>query len=248
MAKTSQRARRNSHLYLPSAFDLFKPSKNIVLNNIWIFAPLYAVTLLFWIHNWVFAPGANQKYYWWQHSDGFNTGWPGGPVPSYFTFTVIGFSIFWLIVTLAAGTIAQIMSQAAQLEGAQRRKLDYGKLWQTVREIGWRMLGLYIAMFFVIGIGFILLIIPGFFMIRRYMLAPYVMIDERLGIIDSMDKSAALSKINTGSVWGIIGVMFLIGLLNIIPIIGGLLSFAVGGLYSVAPAMRYLQLKRLDSK
>lgn len=245
MARTSQRARRSSHLYLPGAFDLFQPSKKMVLDNIWIFGPLYAVTLLFWIHNWIFAPGVNQKYYWWQHSDGFNTGWPGGPVPSYFTFTLIGFSIFWIIVTLAVGTIAQIMSQKAQLEAVQRRKLDYGKLWQVVREIGWRMLGLYIAMFVVIVVGFILLVIPGFFMIRRYLLAPYVMIDQRLGIIDSMDKSAELSKKDTGSVWGIIGVLFLIGLLNIIPLIGGLLAFVVGGLYSVAPAMRYMQLKHL---
>ena len=71
------------------------------------------------------------------------------------------------------------------------------------------------------------------------------MLDEKLGVRDSMHRSAELSKLNPGSVWGIIGVMLLIGLVNIIPILGGLASFALGGLYSVAPALRYQQLKKL---
>jgi hypothetical protein len=60
-----------------------------------------------------------------------------------------------------------------------------------------------------------------------------------------MDQSAALSKANTGAIWGVIGVMFLIGLANIVPIIGGLIAFIFGALYSVAPALRYQQLKKL---
>jgi uncharacterized membrane protein len=91
----------------------------------------------------------------------------------------------------------------------------------------------------------ILLVIPGLIMIRRYFLAPYVMLDKKVGIREAMDQSAELSKINTGSVWGIIGVSFLIALVNVIPIIGGLASFSLGALYSVAPAMRYLQLKKI---
>ncbi len=245
MARTSSRARHSSHLYLPGAFDLFTPSKELVLKNIWIFGPLYAVSLLFYIHNWIYSPTAFQKYPWWEHSDGFSAGWPGSPLPTYMTFAVVGFSVIWLLITLAVGAIAQIMSQEAQLEAVRRRRLDYGKLWATVREIGWRMLGLYIAMFVIIAVGFILLIVPGLIMVRRYLLAPYVMLDERGSIRESLAKSAELSRINTGSVWGIMGVMFLIGLLNIIPLIGGLLSFALGGLYSVAPAMRYGQLKKL---
>jgi hypothetical protein len=222
MAKTSKRARRTSTFYLPGAFDLFTTSKDIVLKNIWIFGPLYAVPLIFWIHSWIWSPLPTQKTHWWYNADGFSSGWPGGPVPTYFTFLVIGFSIFWALLIMGVGTIAQIMAQEAQLEGAEHKTIDFNNLWKVTKELGWRMLGLYILVGLVVLVGFILLIIPGLIMIRRYLLAPYVMLDKKVGISEAM-----------------------IGLLNVIPIIGGLTSFIVGSLYSVAPALRYTQLKKL---
>jgi hypothetical protein len=245
MARTSRRARRNSPLYLPSAFDLFTPSKELVLKHIWIFGPLYAVPLIFYIHSWMWAPLPNQHVSFWHNADGFSSGWPGGTLPSYLTFMTVGFSLLWFVIILAAGTIAQIMSQAAQLRASQDHELDYRHLWQTVREQGWQLFGLYIVTALIILVGLILLIVPGLIFIRRYFLAPYVMIDKKLGIADSLSESAALTKVNTGSVWGVIGVMFLIGLLNILPYIGGLAAFGFGVLYSVAPALRYQQLKKL---
>lgn len=244
MARTNTRARRNSPLYLPSAFDLFKPSKNLVLKHIWIFGPLYAVPFIFWLHSWLWSPRPNQHVSWWHGADGFSAGWPGAPLPTYSTFLVVGFSLLWLVLILVVGTIVQIMSQQAQLEASQRRRISFEQLWPVVQRRGWRLVGLYIVVSLVVFVGLLLLIIPGLIMIRRYFLAPYVMLDKDTGIRESMDQSAALSKINTGSIWGIIGVMFLIGMINLIPIIGGLVSFALGSLYSVAPALRYQQLKR----
>lgn len=245
MARTNNRARRTSHLYMPSAFDLFTPSKEIVLKNIWIFGPLYAVPFIFWIHSWIWSPLPNQHIGLWQHANGFSSGWPGGPWPSYFTFLVVGFSLLWLLIIGVGGTIAQIMSQQAQLDAAQGKNLHFHDLWQTVKELGWRLLGLYIVMGLIITVGLILLIIPGLFFLRRYILAPYVMLDRKLSIRESLNESAELSQANTGAVWGVIGVMFLIGLINIVPVLGGLVSFMIGSLYSVAPAIRYQQLKKL---
>jgi hypothetical protein len=245
MARTKNRARRTSHLYLPSAFDLFTPSKDIVLKNIWIFGPLYAVLFVFFAHSWLWSPPAGQHVRLWQHSDGFSSGWLGGPLPAYFTFLAVGFSLLWLALTLVVGTTAQIMSQAAQLDAVEDKHLDFQNLWQVVKTKGWRLLGLYIVMSLIIGLGFVLLFIPGLFMIRRYIMAPYVMIDKNTGIQESLTKSAAISLKNTGAVWGIIGVLFLIGLVNIIPYFGGLAAFVLGSLYSVAPALRYQQLKKL---
>jgi hypothetical protein len=245
MARTSKRARKSSPLHLPGAFDLFTPSKELVLKNIWIFGPLYAVPFIFWIHSWIWSPLPNQPVHWWQHSRGFSSGWPGGPLPTYGTFLVVGFSILWFVIIGALGTIAQIMSQAAQLEAAEGRHLDFHNLWAVVKDRGWRMFGLYIVTGLIVLVGLILLIIPGLIMIRRYFLAPYVMLDKNVGIREALDRSAELSKVNTGSIWGILGVMLLIGMVNIIPILGGLVSFALGSLYSVAPALRYEQLKKL---
>lgn len=245
MARTNSRARRTSHLYLPSAFDLFASSKEIVMNNLWIFAPLYATSFIFYVHSWIWQPLQGQHIHLWQHVDGFSSAWLGSPLPAYFTFLVVGFSLLWLVLTLTLGTIAQIMSHAAQLDASENKHLDFQNLWQVVRRQGWRLLGLYIVMALIFLIGFALLFVPGLFMVRRYLLAPYVMIDKGTGIQESLAQSADMSKRNTGAIWGIIGVMFLIGLVNIIPYFGGLAAFVLGSLYSVAPALRYQQLKKL---
>jgi len=85
-------------------------------------------------------------------------------------------------------------------------------------------------------------------MIRRYYLAPYAMIDRNCGIKEAMERSAAMSKPYSGSIWGIIGVMILISLVGIVPLIGWLASLILGMLYVVAPALRYQQLKRLAAQ
>jgi hypothetical protein len=239
------RARKSSPLYLPSAFELFTPSKDIVLNNIWIFGPLYAVPFIFWVHSWIWSPLPNQHVRLWQHADGFSSGWVGSPLPTNLTFMVVGLSVLWFLLITVIGTIVQIMTQAAQLEGAQGRHLDFENLWQSVKKFGWRLVGLYIVTGLIILVGLLLLIVPGLIMIRRYYLSAYAMLDKDLGIREALDESARLSKKNTGAVWGVLGVMLLIGFINIIPIIGSLLSFVFGGLYSIAPAIRYEQLKKL---
>lgn len=246
--RTSSRPRQGSVFNLPSAFDLFTPSKNLILKNIWIFGPLYAVPLIFWIHNWIWSPSPAQSvHHWWDSSGSFSSAWPGAPVPTYSTYTVVGFSLLWLLIVMVVGTIVQIMSQAAQLDAAENKSLTFDKLWQVVKDKGWRLLGLYIVTSLIVLVGFILFIVPGLFMIRRYFLAGYVMIDEDVSINEAMDKSAKLSLLNTGAIWGVMGVMILIALVNILPVVGGLASFALGSLYSVAPALRYQQLKKLAS-
>ncbi|MBX4190665.1 hypothetical protein KW794_01115 [Candidatus Saccharibacteria bacterium] len=245
MARASKRARRTSAFYMPGAFDLFTPSKELVLKNIWIFGPLYALSLVFYIHSWIWSPLPNQPVSWWHHADGFSSAWPGSPLPIHITFLSVGFSVLWLLIIMLIGTIVQIMSNAAQLVAAEGKRLDFNNLWQIVKELGWRMWGLYLLTGLIVFVGLVLLIVPGLIFIRRYFLAPYVMLDKKTDIMESLNMSASLSKANTGAVWGVIGVMFLIGLLNILPYIGGLAAFVIGALYSVAPALRYQQLKKL---
>lgn len=235
-----RRARRTSPLYLPSAFDLFKPSKDLVLKYIEVFGVLYILPFIFWIHSWMNTPAHGGNY--WARGSDANYGWTW---PGSWSATAIGFSIFWLLVTFVIGTAIQMMMQQAQLDAAEGRKPDLGRSWRTVKGLGWRLFGLYIAMAIVIGIGLILLIIPGLFAIRRYMLAPYVMLDKKCSIEKALADSHKLSLVNTGAVWGLMGVLFLIGLIGILPLIGSLASFIIGALYSVAPAIRYQQLKKL---
>ncbi len=238
MSRTSRRGRKNSPLYLPSAFDLFNPSKELVLKNIWIFGPLYAVFFVFYIHSWIWTPKPGQDEHLWQNTHGFSTAWSGAPLPTYLTFMAVGLSIMWFIIIFFIGTSAQIMSQRAQLDAAAGKPLHFKHLFAPVREIGWRMLGLYIVVTLAVIFSF-------FILARRYLLAPYIMLEKKTGILQSMKISSEISGRNPRAVWGVIGVMLLIGLVNIIPIAGGLISFVIGGLYSVAPALRYQQLRKL---
>jgi hypothetical protein len=243
-----RRTRRGSPLHITPSFDLFSKSKLLVQDNLRIFLPLYVLPLIFIIHSWIWspAPGSHQSSFWADYS------WFGNPfsssVPVYFWYGLVGISIIWTLFVIAAGTAVQIMAQQAQLEVAEGRKLiGFQPLWDIVKEMVWRMLGLYLLTGLYVLVGFILLIVPGLIMLRRYFLAPYVMLDKKCSIKEAMDTSAEISKPYSGYVWGVIGVIFLIGLINIIPFIGWIISFIVGMFYSVAPALRYEELKKLSS-
>jgi uncharacterized membrane protein len=220
------RARLGSPLRLKGSFELFGQSRKLVQKNIWIFAPLFALPLVFSFHSWEFGSGLSAS-----------------AVPSYMWYGFVGFSFLWLVFVLAVGTVVQIMSQEAQLEATEGRPLDFIRLWGVVKETAWPMFGLYLLIGLYVFVGLILFIIPGLIMLRRYFLAPYVLLDTRCGVKEAMERSAEMSKPYSKYIWGVIGVMFLIGLFNVIPGVGWLVAFILGMYYSVAPALRYQELK-----
>jgi len=236
------RARKSSPLYLPSAFDLFKPSKELFMKHFEVFGVLFIVPFILWIHGWIFTPAGSG--HWWQRGSDANNSFT---YPNNYFDAAIGASVLWILFSLVLGTVIQIMTQDAQLKAAAGKKLTLSDLWQTVKTLWLKMVLTYIAFGLIVVVGFILLIVPGLFMIRRYMFAPYVMLEARgkIGIKEALDKSAELGLQNTRAVWGIIGVSFLISFCGILPIIGSLVSFVLGALYSIAPAIRYQQLKKL---
>ena len=245
------RARRSSPLYLPSALELFKPSRDIITNNFGIFGPLFIIPLIFWLHSWVWIP-ATGGHYWFRFSD---ASYSLSAFPAAYFDAFVGFSILWLIITVAFGTLVQIMLQRAQLDAVEHKKSTLSHLWAVAKQFAPKMFGLYAVLGILIGGGvllgltvsivFYLLCIPGLIMLRRYIFAPYVMLERKCGIVDAMAGSATLSNLNRGAVWGVIGVLAIIGLIGLVPIVGSIASFTLGVLYSAAPAIRYQQLKKL---
>lgn len=242
------RARRGSPLRLTPSFDLFKPSYALVRKNIWIFGTLYFVPLIFWVHSWIWTSPSTTNHAWFGRFYGHSTlsaSWGSSPF-SNLPDTFVGFSILWFLIIIIGGTIAQLMTVIADYEASQDKEITFGGLWASTKEIGWRLIGLYIVVALVVFVGLILLIVPGLIMIRRYFLAPYVMIDKRCGIREALDRSADISKPHSGYIWGIIGVTILISMIGIIPLIGSIVAFVMGMFYSVAPALRYQELKKLS--
>jgi len=242
---------------MPSAFELFTPSKELVLKNIWIFGPLYAVTLIFGIHDWIWTPARGNFF---ARHNTFNFASPGNPLPSFDLSFFISSSLIWFLFVAVMGMAVSVMSLSAQLDAVEGRPLDFQHLWKDFKRYWFRILILY-AIFSVLVVIFVwmfffglllfvlaglLAIVLAFLVISRYFLTPYVIIDQDAGISQALSESASLSARNPGAIWGVIGVMFLISLVSVVPYIGGLLAFVLGSLYSLAPAMRYHQLKRMS--
>ncbi|MGH7195544.1 MAG: hypothetical protein ACREGA_02080 [Candidatus Saccharimonadales bacterium] len=107
----------------------------------------------------------------------------------------------------------------------------------------WRILGLRIAVFVIVAIGFILLIVPGVILLRRYYLANYYLIDQDLSIAESMRKSADESKPVSGYVYGTIGVTLVFALIAgvVSSILGaaGIIGTLISYVYLFAAALRY---------
>jgi hypothetical protein len=241
-----QRARAGSPLYLHTAPELFGKSRRVVWKNIWVFAPLNLLPFIYTFHAWVWTPALgshNGEHHWTRYSwlgSGFSSS-----LPQYAWYSIVGFSLMWLLFVLTIGTLIQIMTQEAQLQAAEDRPLYFGRLFSAAKDIFIRMFGLYIVMAVIIGVGLAFFIIPGLYFLRRYFLAPYVMMNTQCSIREALERSTELSNKDPRSIWSIIGVMVLIGLFNIFPFVGWMISFVLGMLFSAAPALRYRELKRL---
>lgn len=133
----------------------------------------------------------------------------------------------------------------ANLNFAKNKTPSLRKIWEDTKP---KIVDIFLAQFLagliVIG-GFILLIVPGFFMIRRYYLVAYFVADKGLSPKEALKKCKEQSVKASGYIWGMFGVMILLSLTGIVPFIGGIISTILGIMYGVAPALRYLEIKDL---
>jgi hypothetical protein len=158
---------------------------------------------------------------------------------------ILGISAGIAVIFMVIGAVLQVMELRLTLDVARGNKTDAGKLWEFTRQRFFRLLGLgLVAGLFIVG-GLILLIVPGIILITRYFFAPYVMIDENLGIRDSLKRSTELSEGMWGPIWSVIGVTILLALVpSFFGKVGAFIATLLAIAYSVAPALRYLEVKK----
>lgn len=206
----------------PSAFALFKPSIDAVLVNIWTFLALFLLPIAGVV---LAAIGV-----------GAISAADGGSVAALMIGLLIGAVVVAVLVVSPAMPYVQLMSvQGKQVSIEEALRAGLSKFW--------RFYGLTLLTGLIIFGGFLLLVVPGLFMIRRYILAPYYLFDRDLGVLDAMKQSAAESKRFSGAVWGLIGVIFLIGATSIVPLLF-LVTAALQVAYYCAPAVRYIQVRK----
>lgn len=94
----------------------------------------------------------------------------------------------------------------------------------------WKYLWLSILMGLAIGIGLILVIIPGIILAVRLSFAPIIIVDTKMGAITSMKESWAITQ---GSFWKLLWFWVVITLLNVI----GIIPFGLGLLITIPMSM-----------
>lgn len=94
---------------------------------------------------------------------------------------------FILQIFVGMGTIALYLRAHDDVTLAQIKDL-----WHPAPFV--RYLGLSLLLLVILGIGFVLLIIPGIILSIMFQFAPYLVIDKGLGPIEALKESARLTK------------------------------------------------------
>jgi hypothetical protein len=79
----------------------------------------------------------------------------------------------------------------------------YRKSWQYIG----RIIAFTVIFSVIIFIGFLLLIVPGLILLRRYILTTFYIVDQNMTIRQAMKQSAMQTKPVAGYVWGTLGVV-----------------------------------------
>lgn len=208
----------------PGAFELFKPSWEAVKRNLITFIELILVPVL--VAFIISLPS-------WRHAN-MASNVINGPL-------FLRDGIAGLISLLFAPALAY-----TQLQSVRGKTVDFMQALKASVKFFWRFIGLIIVMGIVIFVGFILFIVPGLFMLRRYILAPYYLIDGDMKVFEAMRASAADSKTYSSAIWGLIGVEILCAVVGVVPLIGWIVGAILSIAYYCAPAVRYTQVKKVS--
>ncbi len=159
---------------------------------------------------------------WWQFFIQFsacrrNLGWP---------FTAIGFLLVLVAFWLLFGLMRIAFDFYDHAESRFERLFSQGEL---------LLRGLLLSFFygFLIGFGFVALIIPGIYLMCRYALVLPAYVDKKTFIKESFSYSADLTA---GNKWKIFGFLICIALVSLIPFIGIII-----GLLALVHVYRSLQ-------
>lgn len=167
-----------------------------------------------------------------------NTDIYGNSSPSVFAFMI---SWFIMLVALIGALIFAPAITITQLESVKGNKVEFGEVFNKSKKFVLRYIGIALLTGVVIGIPALLMfmtlilipvaiawILLGVFFL---VLAPYILIDNDGGIVETMKASYALTKANWKWVLAVYVVMWVIGLPGIIPFVGWIASLVLSVMY-----------------
>jgi hypothetical protein len=224
-----------------SVFDLPAKSFQIVKDNWQLFAVVNILTILSAVAN-TFNTNRNDGHAWGSDKN-FNGGFlSGGEIAA-----VLGIGFIGVILFVLLSVFFYTMSTRLALDTTSGKKADINKLVDAAKKYWVRMLGLILLSGLLVGVGLILLIIPGLIILGRIIFAPYLMIERDLDIVDSLKASNEMTKDRQGDVWSAIGLFLLISIfcsaIENIPVAGPMIGTALAIAFSLILVLRYQEIK-----
>ena len=225
MAKKKRNAKSDNKV-LTSSFSLFVPSMNAFMRNLPTFIILLALPFAVTLNN---LPNGMSD----SNNIAIDT--------SLILGIIFGVAIFLVIYVILYALITKL-----QLEAAKGKVVSLRQLWASTKSRIVTFGLLCIAIGTLVAVGLIAFIIPGIIFIRRYAMAPYILLDnDDMTISEAMNKSAEMSKPYSGYIWGVIGLVIMLSFTTVIPFTGPMLSFVLTSIYGIALPLRYLEIKKL---
>lgn len=163
----------------------------------------------------------------------------------------VGLILFIAIVFIIVAAFLAAMSTSLMVRTSKGEQPNADVLTETAKKLWVRQVGLFIVMGLIILAGLILLIIPGIIAIIRLCMAPYIMFEKNLGIMDSIKASNELAKNNMGLVFGPIFIVILTGIVatvvSEIPYVGAIIGAIISVAFSMVIVLRYRELTSVPS-
>jgi hypothetical protein len=169
------------------------------------------------------------------------------------SLAVIAILVFWVLSILYQGFVVELVSAAQS-----NRRTGIGELMNAVTPVLGTLLVISILFAIGVGIGFVLIIIPGLFLLTIWSVVVPVEVLEHRGILGSFERSRELVRGNGWNVFGVIvivwvvtvAISFLVGLLAAPlghvgrDLVQWAINVAVAPIVALSATVLYLELRR----
>lgn len=150
-----------------------------------------------------------------------------------YTDKAVGSAIIFALAGVFVSIVGQILVKMGTISFTLKahdtpEAARFEDLWAP--EKFWSYLLASIVVGLIVVCGLILLIVPGIMWALRFMFVPYLIIDRKLDVAAAMRES---SRITLGHKWQLLGLVVMLGLLNVL----GLIALVVGLVVTVPVTM-----------